>query len=126
MVMVKQTRTIERIEEIGNRWGILNEQIVLFEAVLEHDRVDFADRWDGLWAVGQSGDGLKADKVLLSDEIYRHFCYDGPFASPAKYSAPQRRAKSPAEKSASLLDVTRLKSPCFLAFQAWSSTLRNP
>jgi aspartate aminotransferase/aminotransferase len=26
------------------------------------------------------------DVVLLSDEIYRHFCYDEPFASPAKYN----------------------------------------
>ncbi len=31
---------------------------------------------------------LAAEKniVLLSDEIYRHFCYDGPFVSPAKFN----------------------------------------
>jgi aspartate aminotransferase/aminotransferase len=31
---------------------------------------------------------LAADRdiVLLSDEIYRHYCYDGPFVSPAKFN----------------------------------------
>jgi aspartate/methionine/tyrosine aminotransferase len=31
---------------------------------------------------------LAAEKnvCLISDEIYRHFCYDGPFATPAKYN----------------------------------------